>query len=109
MIFTGTKIVTAGSKHLLPGSLELYLTSLQPVACCPLPIEAASNLFQRPATSLNMLAWLQDVDPKHPWPEYPRPQMQRPDWLNLNGVWEFEAAGCVPWGLAAAKIQLDVL
>ena len=20
--------------------------------------------------------------------------MQRPDWLNLNGVWEFEAAGC---------------
>lgn len=24
-----------------------------------------------------------------PWPEYPRPQMVRPDWLNLNGVWDF--------------------
>ena len=22
--------------------------------------------------------------------EYPRPQMVRPDWINLNGTWEFE-------------------
>ncbi|QGN33908.1 glycoside hydrolase family 2 protein [Microlunatus sp. Gsoil 973] len=25
-----------------------------------------------------------------PKPEYPRPQLQRPDWLNLNGTWQFE-------------------
>lgn len=25
-----------------------------------------------------------------PKPEYPRPQLQRPDWLNLNGSWQFE-------------------
>ncbi|NPV09713.1 MAG: beta-galactosidase [Anaerolineae bacterium] len=25
-----------------------------------------------------------------PRPEYPRPQMVRPDWMNLNGVWQFE-------------------
>jgi beta-galactosidase/beta-glucuronidase len=25
-----------------------------------------------------------------PKPEYPRPQLQRPDWLNLNGQWQFE-------------------
>lgn len=25
-----------------------------------------------------------------PRPEYPRPQMQRAQWLNLNGYWEFE-------------------
>lgn len=25
-----------------------------------------------------------------PRPEYPRPQFQRADWLNLNGPWEFE-------------------
>ncbi len=25
-----------------------------------------------------------------PKPEHPRPQLQRPDWLNLNGQWQFE-------------------
>jgi hypothetical protein len=25
-----------------------------------------------------------------PRPEYPRPQMARKEWLNLNGPWEFE-------------------
>src|SRR5579884_3507956 len=25
-----------------------------------------------------------------PRPEYPQPQFQREDWLNLNGYWEFE-------------------
>ena len=25
-----------------------------------------------------------------PRPEYPRPQMVREDWINLNGTWEFE-------------------
>jgi len=28
-----------------------------------------------------------------PRPEYPRPQFQRADWLNLNGEWEFEIDG----------------
>ena len=23
-------------------------------------------------------------------PEYPRPQMVRPDWINLNGTWEYQ-------------------
>jgi hypothetical protein len=33
--------------------------------------------------------WATEVDPELPLPEYPRPQMVRPDWMNLNGMWEF--------------------
>lgn len=40
--------------------------------------------------------WTQQVNADAPWPEYPRPQMQRSHWLNLNGTWEFAgyAEGC---------------
>ena len=37
-----------------------------------------------------MTDWAAQVDPKNPWPEYPRPQMVRTNWLNLNGVWQFQ-------------------
>ena len=32
--------------------------------------------------------WTDDVSPSNARPEYPRPQMVRKDWMNLNGVWE---------------------
>ncbi len=33
--------------------------------------------------------WVADVNPAAPLPEYPRPQLVRQDWLNLNGLWEY--------------------
>jgi hypothetical protein len=33
--------------------------------------------------------WAAEVDPARVLPEYPRPQLVRPTWLNLNGLWEF--------------------
>ncbi len=33
--------------------------------------------------------WASEVDPLRPWPEYPRPDMIRREWINLNGLWEY--------------------
>ena len=33
-----------------------------------------------------------DVSPENALPEYPRPQMVRKEWQNLNGLWQFAAA-----------------
>jgi len=36
--------------------------------------------------------WAKDVSPDKAWPEYPRPQMVRKDWQNLNGLWDYATA-----------------
>ena len=36
--------------------------------------------------------WTQSVDPTNVLPEYPRPQMARTRWLNLNGGWDYLAS-----------------
>lgn len=48
-----------------------------------------------------MTPWASQVNTNAPWPEYPRPQMVRKDWLSLNGLWQFqagEAQDAVPSG-----------
>jgi hypothetical protein len=33
--------------------------------------------------------WAEKVTPENVWGEYPRPQLKRADWTNLNGLWQF--------------------
>src|SRR5882757_8775124 len=53
---------------------------------------AASQLFAadwKPAAGPLMTKWAKDVSPKNALKEYPRPQMVREDWQNLNGLWDY--------------------
>ncbi|MHB1686750.1 MAG: sugar-binding domain-containing protein [Ignavibacteriaceae bacterium] len=46
----------------------------------------------QPKKAILMTRWASQVSPQNDLPEYPRPQMVRKDWLNLNGVWQFSEA-----------------
>jgi hypothetical protein len=45
-----------------------------------------------PAEVTLMTPWAADVDPANTLPEYPRPQLVREDWQNLNGLWDYAIA-----------------
>ncbi|HWD21214.1 MAG TPA: glycoside hydrolase family 2 TIM barrel-domain containing protein [Verrucomicrobiae bacterium] len=41
-----------------------------------------------PAAGPLLTRWAAEVNATNCLPEYPRPQLVRPDWLNLNGLWD---------------------
>ena len=46
-----------------------------------------SNWKMQPATI--QTRWAKEVKPDHALTEYPRPQMVRAEWQNLNGLWQY--------------------
>jgi beta-galactosidase/beta-glucuronidase len=50
---------------------------------------AASAQPWRPAGDMIKTPWAEQIDPANPLPEYPRPQMERNQWVNLNGLWDY--------------------
>jgi len=51
------------------------------------PANAAVTWHPKPA--LLSTPWTQLVGPDNALPDYPRPQLARTNWLNLNGVWDY--------------------
>lgn len=51
----------------------------------------ASSMFAEwhPAGNKIQTPWAEEVNPQNVLPEYPRPIMQRADWKNLNGLWQY--------------------
>ncbi len=43
----------------------------------------------KPAGDKIMTQWGETLDSENVWQEYPRPQLQRNNWQNLNGMWEY--------------------
>ncbi|MDR0700017.1 MAG: family 43 glycosylhydrolase, partial [Tannerella sp.] len=61
-------------------------------------------------TAALMTPWgeaLQATDPV--LPEYPRPQMVREKWLNLNGIWQFQPAASATEALPAGNLSREIL
>ena len=49
----------------------------------------ASQPEWTPAGDRIMTFWGENLDPENVLPEYPRPQLVRDRWINLNGLWEY--------------------
>ncbi|MBS0206698.1 MAG: hypothetical protein JSS49_27795 [Planctomycetes bacterium] len=43
----------------------------------------------KPQPAPLMTKWAAQVNPDAPLPEYPRPQLVRDHWMNLNGLWDY--------------------
>src|SRR5258706_9189330 len=72
-----------GAGNVLRRSLNL----LGIIAALTFPIRAPALQMKQAAL---MTDWAQLVDTNAPLPEYPRPQMVKTNWLNLNGIWQFQ-------------------
>jgi len=61
---------------------------------------AQDNVTWHPANGPLMTEWSNKVSPDNVLSEYPRPQMTRSQWLNLNGLWDYQvtekAAEAIP-------------
>ena len=63
--------------------LKLALTIVLLVICC-----ATAGAYQLAGDHIRTL-WAENIDVNQPWNEYPRPMMQRQQWLNLNSMWSY--------------------
>ena len=78
----------------IPAGMAAQLTTNGANKSIDLVVTAAgADLPWQPKIAPLMTDWAQQVNPTNVLPEYPRPQMVRSNWLNLNGVWQFQPGG----------------
>ena len=66
--------------------LSLAIALTMAISCRQAP--AQTDTWQ-PAGDKIMTEWSAQVDPANVLPEYPRPQLVRENWQNLNGLWDY--------------------
>jgi Alpha-L-arabinofuranosidase B (ABFB) domain/Glycosyl hydrolases family 2, sugar binding domain/Glycosyl hydrolases family 2 len=75
-------------RRILAATTTLLIAATAVVAVAP----AAHAAEWLPKTPPLTTPWTSQVSPTNALPDYPRPQLVRSEWLNLNGVWEFGRA-----------------
>jgi Alpha-L-arabinofuranosidase B (ABFB) domain/Glycosyl hydrolases family 2, sugar binding domain/Glycosyl hydrolases family 2 len=85
--------------------LAILATAAAVIAAAPTPAWSAYV----PKTPPLSTPWTSQVSLTNPLPEYPRPQLTRPDWQSLNGQWQFTGASSLaspPFGQTLAETVL---
>lgn len=69
----------------------IFLASALVLVLIALPLWLLHRRRPKPARRLRPLftPWGETLDRDHPLPEYPRPQLRRDSYLNLNGRWQY--------------------
>ncbi|HEY9533360.1 MAG TPA: sugar-binding domain-containing protein, partial [Mucilaginibacter sp.] len=75
--------------------------------CLLVPSLLVAQQWQ-PKKAALMSKFAKDVNPNSVLPEYPRPQMVRTKWMNLNGLWQYQP-GNVGESLPAGKLSSTIL
>lgn len=73
-----------------PAATAALAVALLAVLLAPVRVAAAAPVRAAPAQLTT--PWTHEVTPSNALPDYPRPQLTRTRWLNLNGTWQFAAA-----------------
>ncbi|HUT07362.1 MAG TPA: PA14 domain-containing protein [Candidatus Latescibacteria bacterium] len=68
-----------------PAMIVGTIALLSTIAACK--TEAVTDW--KPVGGRIMTRWAAEVKPDRVLPDYPRPQMVREEWLNLNGLWDY--------------------
>ena len=85
MLLQAVKLSYVCSKQLKQTDMKRILTCilLSALLLAFLPVRAWSPAGDRIKTR-----WAQTLTPENAWRSYPRPQLVRNQWQNLNGIWE---------------------
>ncbi len=79
------------------------------LAALVLTLTAAANADWKCVEGKIVSRWAKDVSPQNALPEYPRPQMVRKDWMNLNGLWQYAEAKADEQAPIGKKLDGEIL
>ena len=69
--------------------IKTYIMKRTLLSLIALGVCIASNAQWAPVGNEIKTPWAAEVTPENVHPEYPRPQMVRENWMNLNGLWNY--------------------